>query len=156
MGKNKNQKGFNLIELLVVVSIIALLSSALFAGLSRAREFAQDIARVKTAQAIRDAVELYNLENGYYPSNGISKYVGNGNPNYFYQAFNFGPGYNSWNNGLLAEIAPFAKVQKAPAINQSYYDPLDFRSNNWYSYIYVPPDSTYVALLGDGTCVYPG
>lgn len=69
---NKNQsntsKGFTLIELLVVISIISLLSSVIFAGLSGARVKSRDARRSSDIKQIQNALELYRNTNGSYPS----------------------------------------------------------------------------------------
>lgn len=59
---NKN-KGFTLIELLVVVSIISLLSSIVLASIQDARYKAKLSALKQYAVQIRNAIELYRLEN---------------------------------------------------------------------------------------------
>jgi len=62
-----NKKGFTLIELLVVISIIGLLSSIVLASLSTARQKGY-IAKVKgEMQSLKNAVELYYLDNNEYP-----------------------------------------------------------------------------------------
>lgn len=59
--------GFTLVELLVVISIIGLLSSTIFASVNLARQkggFAQAIANAK---ALKTAAELYNDQMGFFP-----------------------------------------------------------------------------------------
>jgi len=64
----KNKKsGFTLIELLVVISIIALLSSVIFASLNNARIKARDAQRMSDMSQIRNALELYKNDYGLYP-----------------------------------------------------------------------------------------
>jgi prepilin-type N-terminal cleavage/methylation domain-containing protein len=63
----KRQKGFSLIELLLVVSIISLLTSIVMSALDASRKKARDAARLEQAQTIRTALELYFSDNGSYP-----------------------------------------------------------------------------------------
>lgn len=58
-----NNNGFTLVEILVVVSIIALLSSALFASFSQARAKARDSKRVQDLLEVQKALELYRAKN---------------------------------------------------------------------------------------------
>lgn len=70
--KQKNldhsKRGFTLIEILVVISIIGILSSVVFASLSSARGKARDVRRVAEMRSIATALEAYHLRNGTYPS----------------------------------------------------------------------------------------
>lgn len=67
------KKGFTLIELLVVVAIIGVLASVVLSSLNDARARARDAKRLADIRIIQTALELYNLDNGEYPSSsGIS------------------------------------------------------------------------------------
>ncbi len=66
----KLSSGFTLIELLVVIAIIGMLSSVVLASLSSARVKSRDVRRVADMDQIRNAVELYNNDNGHYPNTG--------------------------------------------------------------------------------------
>lgn len=62
----KNEKGFTLIEMLVVIAIIGLLSSVVVIGLGGSREKARDARRIADMQQIQNALELaYNPATGY-------------------------------------------------------------------------------------------
>lgn len=61
-------KGFTLIELLVVISIIGILASVVLASLSTARVKAQDSKRISELIQLTNALELYRLDKGTYPS----------------------------------------------------------------------------------------
>lgn len=61
-------KGFTLIELLVVVAIIGILATVVLASLGSARSRANDTKRLSETREIQKALELYNIDNGSYPS----------------------------------------------------------------------------------------
>ncbi len=64
------KKGFTLIELLVVISIIALLSSVIFASLNSARAKARDAKRLLEKRQVILALDEYYNDNGTWPSFG--------------------------------------------------------------------------------------
>jgi type II secretion system protein G len=64
----KNKKGFTLIELMVVISIISFLASVVMASLDSARAKSRDARRSSDIHQIQIALELYRSANGSYPS----------------------------------------------------------------------------------------
>ena len=74
----KNQKGFTLLELLVVIGIIGLLASILVINLTSARRRARDTKRVADIRNLQTAAEDYFGKNGRYP-NTIADLITNGN-----------------------------------------------------------------------------
>lgn len=67
--KHLSQRGFTLIEIMVVISIIAFLSSVVFANLAVARVKAQDTARTQTARQVDLAIKSYILDKKMAPAN---------------------------------------------------------------------------------------
>lgn len=63
----RNQKGFTLIELIVVISIIGILSSLLVANFMNVRQKTRDGVRKKDLEQIRLALETYRIDAGEYP-----------------------------------------------------------------------------------------
>lgn len=78
--------GFSLIELLVVIAIIGILVSLTIGQINTSRDSALDVQRVTDMRNIRNALEVYYLENGYKypgPSDGINpagNFIGVGEP----------------------------------------------------------------------------
>lgn len=92
-------KGFTLMELLVVISIIGLLASVVLASLSSARQKGRNSARVQQISQYIKALALYQSSSptGGYPS--VSGFVCLGDY----------PSPNScWNNGNFSENTAFA------------------------------------------------
>jgi len=62
-------KGFTVIELLVVISIISLLASVILPTLGTARIKAEDAKRINDTQEISKAIYAYFLAKGHMPAN---------------------------------------------------------------------------------------
>lgn len=116
------KRGFTLIELLVVISIIGMLSSVVLASLNSARAKARDASRIAQLGQMRTALELYYLDNGYYPPSDCG-----------WDCNGYRLSYNttSWNS-FRADLAPY--------MSQAPIDPVNSGCPPWgngcYSYSY--------------------
>ena len=63
----KHKKGFTLIEVLVVVSIIGILASIMLVGLGGFRAKGRDARRIADLRQVQNVLELYFSKCGYYP-----------------------------------------------------------------------------------------
>jgi prepilin-type N-terminal cleavage/methylation domain-containing protein len=63
---NKKLKGFTLIEMLIVITIIALLASLILVGMGGARAKARDARRIADLRSVQNALELYYANNSAY------------------------------------------------------------------------------------------
>lgn len=61
------QKGFTLVELLVVIAVIGVLATTVIINLGRARAKARDAKRISDLRQIKTALDLYFEDNGFYP-----------------------------------------------------------------------------------------
>ena len=68
MKKNKQEQGFTLVELLVVIAVVGLLTTVAIISFGGARMRSRDAQRVAYVKQINDALELYYLHNGIYPT----------------------------------------------------------------------------------------
>lgn len=66
--RTSRNRGFTLIELMVVITIIGLLSSTVITSMRNVRMKAKDARRVSDLRSIRLALELYHSTNNSYPS----------------------------------------------------------------------------------------
>jgi len=62
------ERGFTLIEMLVVVAIIGLLSSVVLVGIGPARSRARDTRRIADIRQVQNGLEAYHSGAGRYPS----------------------------------------------------------------------------------------
>lgn len=63
----KKERGFTLIEMLIVVAIIAILASIVIVGVAPAQQSGRDARRVSDLQNIRNGLQLYYNKCGFYP-----------------------------------------------------------------------------------------
>lgn len=64
----RNQNGFTLIEILIVVIIIGILSSVVVLNLQGTTDQAKLSAIKSDVRTLEQALEIYKLQNGFYPS----------------------------------------------------------------------------------------
>ena len=64
----KQQQGFTLIEILIVVAIIAILASVVLVGLGPTQQQGRDARRLSDLRETQTALELYYNKNGVYPA----------------------------------------------------------------------------------------
>lgn len=76
--------GFTLVEIVVVVSIIAILAAVIYANFGQAGAQSRDAKRKADLRTMQSAIELYKNENGRYPEgcNGPMVWSGEANTNF--------------------------------------------------------------------------
>jgi general secretion pathway protein G len=77
LNKKKYQRGFTLIEVMVVVVILSILASIIVPRILKRPEEARIVAAKQDILSIQNALSLYKLDNGFYPttSQGIKALV---------------------------------------------------------------------------------
>ncbi|AQQ09874.1 hypothetical protein L21SP3_01694 [Sedimentisphaera cyanobacteriorum] len=132
------KKGFTLVELLVVISIIALLLSILLPALGRAREMTRRIVCLSNMRQMLIAVSSYQTNNNdHFPPALLDVYGPNANP-YVHYAWDFTRRYNmatnSWDYspGLIWEGQGIEKIQQCP----SFKGPAMWEGDRYTGYNY--------------------
>lgn len=64
----RSQRGFTLIEALIVLFIVGFLSTIAFVSFRKSRSDSRDIRRTTDLTTVQEAVELYYDDKGYFPS----------------------------------------------------------------------------------------
>lgn len=69
MGIQQTQykKGFTIVELLIVIVVIAILATISIVAYNGVQSRARDSERITKVKAIGRAIEMYYVDNGYYP-----------------------------------------------------------------------------------------
>lgn len=65
---NKKSQGFSLIEIMVVVVILGILSAIIVPKIMSRPDDARRVKAKQDVLAIQNALDLYKLDNGFYPS----------------------------------------------------------------------------------------
>ena len=88
-GVKYRRRGFTLVELLVVISIISFLASVVLAAMNEARAYARDAYRIQSLKEIEQALELYYDKYGHYPgwNNGGTDHFPGGSNSYCYNTY---------------------------------------------------------------------
>ena len=70
----QNKKGFTLIEMLIVISIIGILASIVLVGLGAFRSRGRDTRRIADLREAQGALELYYTKFQQYPGSGLNSW----------------------------------------------------------------------------------
>lgn len=73
MELQKKRRGFTLVELVVVIGIIAVLTTIVVANLSTAKAKSRDAQRIAAIGQVQLALEVYKQAYGTYPAAGCSR-----------------------------------------------------------------------------------
>ncbi|MDP2091290.1 MAG: fibrinogen-like YCDxxxxGGGW domain-containing protein [Candidatus Gracilibacteria bacterium] len=111
-GKGKNLKGFTLVELIVVTTILAILGTIAFISLQGYSRDARDSARVSDMSRIKTSLELYNIEAGKYPDPTEAQPITFSGGLAWYQGI-FG-------NSTFINVSKLDKIPKDPITDKEY------------------------------------
>jgi prepilin-type N-terminal cleavage/methylation domain-containing protein len=68
MKSSYSQKGFTLVEMLIVIAIIAILASVALVSVRGVRSSANDTKRISDLNKVQQQLEVYYTKNGSYPA----------------------------------------------------------------------------------------
>lgn len=149
-----SHKGFTLIEILIVVAIIAILSSVVLVGLGPTQQSGRDARRLSDLREIQTGLELYFSKCGFYPGGANC-------------APGAASGYGAMSTALTGSAIGVTTVPNDPTANRQYF----YRTGNGETtyvlgaklenpnnsvYInYNPPQLSAYADGGDTSAVFP-
>ncbi len=103
--QNTKYKAFTLIEMLIVVTIIAVLASMILVGMGGARAKSRDARRIGDLHNVQNALELYYANNGTYPTG----------------TYNSASEWDSFASTLVGADIGVHRIPKDPLDNDTYY-----------------------------------
>jgi len=130
-AKNRESKGFTLVELLVVISMLGALTSITLVNVKDARAKARDASRISDMKQIIGAMELYRDKYGYLPGRGGSCDTGG-------EGYHLGEGESCIDN----ELSDFIDTPADPLVGEPGF---------YYAYDPVHCDSDAKCPIGGAT-----
>lgn len=133
------KKGFTLVELVVVITIIGLISSIVLSSIIRARSKARDSHRIAQLSMVQDALELYWTDRRYYPPNTTSNTAWTST--------------STWSSNIQAQLVANGYIRSVPL------DPVNLLNCNgtadcYYRYYRYVSGTTAVACNGSALHLY--
>ncbi len=77
-AKQKQQPGFTIVELLIVIVIIAILATISIVAYTGVQSRSRDSKRLSDMQSIEKALAIYSVDNGGYPTCSNTTYIPGG------------------------------------------------------------------------------
>lgn len=125
----KTNKNFTIVELLVVISIIAILTSLLLPALNKARDKARSISCLNNLRQTGLSFEMYASDfNDFIPSPEVP--IGNGTT---VSGNAWADGYN-WVQRLLVHVSPLASMSEEKSFGQYRCPSIEYRRGGIFSH----------------------
>jgi type II secretion system protein G len=138
----QKQRGFTIVELLIVIVVIAILATISIVAYSGIQQRARDTIRLSDIKTLSKAIELFYADNGNYPmSNGWCTQ----------------PSGAAYAAAFQAEIAPYlARFPRDPSYSGTYQDYFYRNVGDTSYYLYAEMEGSDLADDGFTGCTRTG
>ena len=109
----KQKKAFTLVELIVVITILAILWTIAFISLQWYSKDARDSIRISDVSSMKTALELFHLNSGKYPMPDDNEVVDYGWETLWYQ-------WDFWNTVISSLSRSMSEVPTDPLTDKKY------------------------------------
>lgn len=137
LGYMRRQRGFTLIEILVVIAILGILSSVILSALNDARQRSRNTAYLSQIREYQKALSLYYSERGSYPGSSAWGCIGTGFPGGI--CWN-SSGYNETNStsvALRTAVGPYIDETVIPGPVGKTFGPMYRINSAGYDLIFI-------------------
>ncbi len=147
----KKQKGFTIVELLIVIVVIAILAAITIVAYNGIQNRSENAKSVAAVSSFVKALNMYKVDNGDFPS--VNSCIGTATTYQGYSGRCWAPESSTWvvNSGLATALAPYVTNVPEPSTKNIETSTSQYRGAIYYPYA-SGDTRIYVNIVGTTIC----